>query len=301
MLYQGNETKEASKGGSATARGMRSITLFVSSSIFKMSADGAEKATSAQRTTAFSVRNGRGERLSALMTKPVGKETANESCVLLAHGFRDSKNGRLVAELAGELAMRGVATVRFSFAGNEDSEGIFEYANYESEAADVISVIAHCRDVLEMSVVCAAGHSKGAGAVLLAGAHAEGPRAIVNLAGRFDMVRGVRERFGDEVLARVEKDGGKEVTLKDGFRFTLTAEALKTRFELDMAVAARAIPASTRVLTIHGDKDEIIPVEDAYEFDKCIANHVLEVMPGAGHSFKGVEAQIGERISRFLG
>jgi len=34
---------------------------------------------------------------------------------------------------------------------------------------------------------------------------------VVNLASRFDMTRGVRQRFGDEILKKVEEEGKVEV------------------------------------------------------------------------------------------
>lgn len=38
-----------------------------------------------------------------------------------------------------------------------------------------------------------------------------------------------------------------------------------------------------RVLTVHGSKDEIVPVEDALDFAKFIHNHELRIIEGADH------------------
>lgn len=40
-----------------------------------------------------------------------------------------------------------------------------------------------------------------------------------------------------------------------------------------------------RVLTVHGTEDEIIPVDDAKEFDKIISNHKLYILEGADHNY----------------
>lgn len=40
-----------------------------------------------------------------------------------------------------------------------------------------------------------------------------------------------------------------------------------------------------RVLTIHGSKDQTVPVQDAYEFAKFIPNHKLHVIEGANHRY----------------
>lgn len=47
--------------------------------------------------------------------------------------------------------------------------------------------------------------------------------------------------------------------------------------------------SKSRVYTIHGAADEVIPVEDAHAFDKCIQNHVLRVLPGANHNYTDSE------------
>lgn len=41
----------------------------------------------------------------------------------------------------------------------------------------------------------------------------------------------------------------------------------------------------SKVLTIHGTEDETIPVADAHEFAKVIAQHELVVVEGATHRF----------------
>jgi hypothetical protein len=112
---------------------------------------------------------------------------------------------------------------------------------------------------------------------------------------------GVVERFGRSVVDRVQQNGQERVTLKDGFQFTLTKEALLGRLELDMAPIARAIPTSVAVLTLHGADDRVIPVDDAREFDKLIPNHRLVILPAATHNFSSREADVAAVIREFMG
>lgn len=46
------------------------------------------------------------------------------------------------------------------------------------------------------------------------------------------------------------------------------------------------------MLTVHGTEDEIIPVEDAHEFDKIISNHKLHIVEGADHNYTGQSHQV---------
>jgi uncharacterized protein len=124
--------------------------------------------------------------------------------------------------------------------------------------------------------------------VLLYAAQYDDVPNVVNIAGRFDMTRGIRERFGNDIVDRVARD--KAVTLTstrdDGVKFewTLTKWSLQDRLELNMKDVSQKIKVS-EVLTVHGTNDKAIPVQDAYEFDKFIANHKLQVLQGADHNF----------------
>lgn len=56
-------------------------------------------------------------------------------------------------------------------------------------------------------VLAPTGHSKGGDVVLLNSAEYDNVPLIVNVAGRFDMTRGFRERFGEEAIAKVLRLG----------------------------------------------------------------------------------------------
>lgn len=56
-------------------------------------------------------------------------------------------------------------------------------------------------------------------------------------------------------------------------------QSVQERIQTDMEAAGMRINKS-RVYTIHGGADEVIPVADAHAFDRCIKQHVLKVLPG---------------------
>jgi len=55
-----------------------------------------------------------------------------------------------------------------------------------------------------------------------------------------------------------------------------------------------------RVFTIHGSSDEIIPVEDAFEFAKIIQNHKLHVIGGANHMFSNHQGELSSVVVNFI-
>lgn len=72
------------------------------------------------------------------------------------------------------------------------------------------------------------------------------------------------------------------------------------RCQTDMKSAALSIPKNCRVLTIHGSKDEVIPVTDAFEFDKLITNHVLQVIDGADHCYNFNQNELTSVVLNFI-
>ena len=111
---------------------------------------------------------------------------------------------------------------------------------------------------------------------------------VINIAGRFDLKRGISERFGADIFLRIaqEKQLAMEQARDDGVivAWTLTKWSLQDRLDTDMRAAAAKIRHS-EVLTVHGSKDRVIPVEDSRQWGAHIANHELLVVDGADHSF----------------
>ncbi|KAK2989663.1 hypothetical protein RJ640_021583 [Escallonia rubra] len=55
-----------------------------------------------------------------------------------------------------------------------------------------------------------------------------------------------------------------------------------------------------RVLTVHGSADEVIPVEDAFEFAKLIPNHKLHVIEGSNHGYTAHQAELASVVLPFI-
>lgn len=246
----------------------------------------------------FSVKNNRGEALSCILD--AGLES--KPVAVFVHGFRDSKNGSCVRGVSSELAARGTWRIlRFDCSGNGQSEGQFQYANYEEEMEDLRAVVLHARGELGVNVNCIVGHSKGAGVVILYAQKYRDITYVISLAARFHMSAGVKERFGDSIVRKCMEEGQVAVTLKDGFSFVLTKESLEQRLSLDMGRIAATIPPDISVLTVHGDADTTISVSDAFEFDQRIPNHTLCVLPGACHNLKDSYSSVVDALTKLTG
>mmetsp|Transcript_9388 Transcript_9388/g.16616 ORF Transcript_9388/g.16616 Transcript_9388/m.16616 type:complete len:341 (+) Transcript_9388:50-1072(+) len=224
--------------------------------------------------------------LTGILLEAQGNKSNN--VVILCHGLASSKESPLISFLAKGLSEQGLTTLRFDFAGNGESEGAFEFGNYLQEVVDLRAAVQYVRDDLHMKPVAIVGHSKGGDDVLLYASQYDDVPLVVNVAGRFNMQRGIRERFGEEVMDKVAKQGQLQMTIRTDrgqvVKWYLTQKSIDDRMALNMEAAVRKISLS-EVLTVHGTKDTTILVEDAESFSKCIRNHVICLVEGANHNF----------------
>mmetsp|Transcript_11935 Transcript_11935/g.21621 ORF Transcript_11935/g.21621 Transcript_11935/m.21621 type:complete len:344 (-) Transcript_11935:871-1902(-) len=235
----------------------------------------------------LSIANRRGEKLSALFCDRSDKKSPNDNVVVLCHGFRSRKENRVNTALVCAFEESKLSSMRFDFHGNGESEGEFQYGNYFSETEDLRCIVEYVRNVLNKNVYALIGHSKGGNAVLLYAAEYDDVPKVINISGRADLSRGFIERYGEERLEELKEM--KEITIPDESRddsYKITLESYKERLSTDMKTEMLRI-RSTQLLTIHGGKDETVPVEDAYAFQQMIDSklHSLSILPDADHRF----------------
>ncbi|CAI7832110.1 unnamed protein product [Closterium sp. NIES-54] len=283
-------------------------------------ADSQPLATVPERAVRFTVTNGDGSKLSAFLVEPNAalsdapipdgaiRESANAGdpgvadgsakVVIICHGFRSTKLSSTVQKLSDAILAAGLATVRFDFSGNGESEGVFATGNYRHEAADLQSVVEWVR-AQGRHVEAVIGHSKGGNCVVLYASLYKDMPKVINVSGRYDLSRGIRERFGEEGMAKLEKEG--QLTQQDKYgSYIITKESIQERLATDMAAAARAIPPSCSVCTIHGSEDATVPVEDASSFHADVPNHHLHIIDGACHNFRVHGRELGQAAVAFL-
>lgn len=227
-------------------------------------------------------------------------ETGSNELVIICHGFRSTKDRIPMVSLAFAFEKEGISAFRFDFAGNGESEGSFQYGNYRREAEDLRAVVEHFQ-AKQRCVVAIIGHSKGGNAVLLYASRYNDVQTIVNVAGRFDLKRGIEGRLGKDFLEKIKQYGFIDVRNRRGkLEYRVTEKSLMDRLETDARAACQSIAPSCRVLTVHGTLDEMVPVEDATEFAKHIPNHNLRIVEGADHEFTKHQSELSSIVLCFV-
>ncbi|XP_012076946.2 uncharacterized protein LOC105637891 isoform X2 [Jatropha curcas] len=243
----------------------------------------------------FIIPNKYGEKLVGIL-----HDTGSKEIVVLCHGFRCTKENETMVNLAIELENEGISAFRFDFAGNGESEGSFAYGNYWREADDLRAVIEHFSGADRVTSVVL-GHSKGGNVVLLYASKYHDISAVVNISGRYDLSKGIEERFGKDFMEKIKQDGFIDVKDKTGsFSYRVTLESMMDRLNTDMHKACLLIDKKCWVLTVHGSADKVIPVEDAFEFAKIIPNHKLHIIEGADHPYTAHQAELSSAVLNFV-
>ncbi len=99
------------------------------------------------------------------------------------------------------------------------------------------------------------------------------PKALV--------IKSLHEAYGDQSKVKDWQENRYfDMLIREGNREALI-DRLKYNLLLDETVKIKQIKKST--LIIWGDKDQLIPVENAYKFNKAIVNCELEILKGVGH------------------
>ncbi|RDX61560.1 hypothetical protein CR513_60199, partial [Mucuna pruriens] len=206
----------------------------------------------------------------------------------------------IVLNLAVALENAKINSFRFDFSGNGESEGLFQYSNYWTEADDLHAVAQHFHKSNHV-ISAIVGHSKGGDIVLLYASKYRDIKTVVNLSGRYDLKAGIEERLKKDYLERIRKDGFIHVKKKsESFDFRVTEESLIDRLDTNIHKACLQIDKECRVFTIHGSSDEIVPVEVAFEFAKTISNHKLLVIEGADHGFSNHQGELSSAVVNFI-
>ncbi|XP_057799807.1 uncharacterized protein LOC131015428 isoform X1 [Salvia miltiorrhiza] len=269
------------------------------------------------------IENSHGEKLVGIL-----HETGSSELVVVCHGFRSTKDRIPMSNIALAFEREGISAFRFDFAGNGESEGSFQYGNYRREAEDLRAVVEHFK-ANQRCIVAVVGHSKGGNVVLLYASKYNDVQTVINIAGRFDLRRGIEGRLGKDFREKIKQYGFIDVRNRRGsnvclnhflsyvvsrvglgsciygrvvgkIEYQVTEASLKDRLETDPRAACRSIPSNCSVLTVHGTLDEMVLVDDATEFAKNIRNHDLCIVEGADHEFTEHQARLNDVVLRFV-
>ena len=223
-----------------------------------------------------------GLRLWGEIHRPEG--AGSVPAVLVCHGLPagpPDPTDRGYAELADRWAAAGLATLIFSFRGAGASAGDFGIAGWVRDARAALDYLA-ARPFVDARRIALIGFSAGAftGSVLAA----EDPRvaAFAGCAGPAAI-----RRLADPVSAAEFLDHARRIGIIRTPGYPASIADWCAEFRAIRPVEAMPRIAPRPVLIVHGEADDVVPVEDARTLYNAARNpKTLMILPGAGHRLR---------------
>lgn len=206
------------------------------------------------RSSKFEFPNSAGSgMLAGRLDEPDGE---TKGYALFAHCFTCSKDVLAASRIAGALAERGIAVLRFDFTGLGGSGGDFANTNFSSNVVDLIAAADYLRQTRRAPDILI-GHSLGGAAVLAAAHDIPEAKAVATIGAPADPEH-VRHLIKNE--AEIAEKGEAIVELS-GRRFTIQRQFLDdiAQYPLRDKIAT----LGKALLLFHSPRDTVVGIENA--------------------------------------
>ena len=225
-------------------------------------------------------RDSAGHRISGILAEP---DTPTDRLVVLCHGFLSNKNSTTNKTRTCLLLEQGIATFRFDFFGQGDSEGPFEQIT-------LTTAIDQARSALELVAKKAyrrlglMGSSFGGLVAVLVAARHPDLKALALKCPVADFPETLRLEFGDDRMAHWKQCNEIPNVAGGPQRVPLRYHLYEDCLTYDAYKEAESIRAPT--LIVQGGCDELVPLHQSRRLiDAIQSDKQLEVLTGADHGF----------------
>lgn len=239
--------------------------------------------------------NSRGQKLYGVLHLPRSK--VRTPIVIIVHGFTDDKTGdnRLFVKFAREIAPRGIAVLRFDFAGSGDSEGDFAEITPSSEIEDLRSAIDFVCSLAEIDTnfISLLGYSLGGAISIYAAAEDQRIYAFIGWAPVSHPEATFQKILGHKAFQLAE-NFGKTACRNGDKQFYLQKDFFTDLQNLNPLLNISKISPRPIVL-IQGLSDEkVLPTETEILFESAKDPKYIHFIKGAGHTFAFFEEKLFE-------
>jgi uncharacterized protein len=247
---------------------------------------------------AFTFTDSGGRTVSAVLQTPDAK---TDRVVVLCHGFLSNKNSTTNKVLTALLTDRGIATFRFDFMGQGDSQGPFEQITVGTAVGQALAALeqATAKGYRHVGMI---GSSFGGLVAVLAAAQRPDLAALGLKCPVPDFPEMLRLEFdqeGKDGIAEWRRTGTIPNVTGGAGRIRLSYAFFEDCLRHNGYDSAKSITAPT--LIVQGDCDEFVPLHQSQRlFDALQVPKGLHVLPGADHSFtKGQDFLAMTRLLAF--
>lgn len=217
-----------------------------------------------------------GEALAGTLHLP---QRPTEHGVVAGHCFTCSRHTGVLRRICAGLCDCGFMALRFDFSGNGQSQGRFEASTWSKQILEMETAVSLMRHK-GASWIGLAGHSLGAAIALLTARKIRSISAVCRVAGRTSSARLLH--FLTPHQQQHLAQGGDVTFTSRGRQLTIRRDFFEDAERHDLAAATRLL--TIPMLVVHGDRDAIIPVSEAYLAQATNPRMVaLSIVAGGDH------------------
>lgn len=228
----------------------------------------------------FSFLDPRGHRVASILTRPSGD---TDMVAVLCHGFLSSKTSSTNNALTRILTSHGIATFRFDFFGQAESEGPFDQITITLAVEQATAAIDLMRQkgFLHIGLM---GSSFGGLVSILTAAQRTDLDCLALKCPVVDFAEELRLEFGDDGIAQWKATNTIPDILGGSDRVKLHYAFYEDCLRRIAYEPARSITAPTVI--VQGDQDEQVPLHQSRRLYEALeVKKHLEMLPGADHQF----------------
>ena len=222
----------------------------------------------------------KGHRISAVFSGP---SPPAQGVVVLCHGFLSSKNSTTNKALTRMLNEAGIATFRFDFFGQGESEGLFEdiTVSLAVEQADAAVALVRSRGYVRIGL---AGSSFGGLVAILTTAQRQDIACLALKCPVVDFAEELRLEFGPDELGRWQSTNTIPNLMGGAGRVRLNYGMYEDCVRHVAYEPASRIVAPT--LIVQGARDELVPLHQSQRLLSALQGPKrLDLLPEADHQF----------------
>lgn len=207
------------------------------------------------KTQTVEFQNDAGHILSGRLEMPADENPV--AYAMFAHCFTCTKDYKSVAYISRQLAVHGIAVLRFDFAGLGESEGDFADTNFLTNVDDLVAAARFLEEDYEAPRVLI-GHSLGGAAVLQAASRLPSSRAVVTIAAPCSPTHAKHLVAGKQEELETR---GETVISVSGRPFTIKKQFVDALEQPQMDDSIRNL--NRALLVIHSSADEVVSIDNA--------------------------------------
>lgn len=242
-------------------------------------------------------KNHLGEKLAGTLHQPV---KPSDRGIIIGHCFTCSRHTRVLQQMGRDLTEAGFTVLRFDFSGNGQSEGIFIDSSLSKHIEEMKTAADYLTADHGARWIGLAGHSMGGTIALLSAARLKSVQAVCLLASRVSGLKSIHF-LSREQRAELSQRGRVSFTSR-GRSLELSKDFFVDADNYDMIDVIGSFKKP--LLIIHGDRDEIIPVDEALQaHQQNPAAITLAIIAAADHMFSREDhrRQVAERVVAWFG